>query len=516
MRLRSLRGGLLTLACLLVAPVGLWAAGNWSTLPIVGSPSVCVSNVSGTGGTTAPYLIIPGSTQGTTQGICGQVMPAGPIALTGSELIPADTGLALGAPPQTVVIPSGLLGPATNRLVGSNFDTNLAQRLNTTKGVAALATLSPTAAVITADRWWVIAPAAGVTATIDSTAATATVPGLSNTKALRIARTSSGAAGIICVGQTLDKVAAAPLIGNNAIFSFYEESGATAPLSLTVNVDYFTAADTAGTQATLGFAGGNGSLAALGDVGLASAGPTNFTRAIAGVSPGTTGTVSAGVATLPVAAASTWNRYAVYAPIPVNAPGTTTPVTGVSVSICWTPTATTAVTTDWIEIEDAQLEAASSAVTANLPAGIVSPKAYQNKFASVEQQDQYYYWYFNYENQSLLSPVANTSCISYNATTGLLCNWSFPVAMRITPAVKFTDGFQALSAAGPYTGVTALSSLAIYTNTLTTVANNTGFMLKGTGAGNIANGAVAVGTATILMSLGTASATGIVSASAEP
>ena len=510
MRLRSLRGGLLTLACLLVAPVGLSAAGNWSTQPIVGSPSVCVSNVSGTGGTTAPYLIVPGSTQGTTQGICGQVMPAGPIALTGSELIPADTGLALGAPPQTVVIPSGLLGSATNRLVGSNFDTNLAQRLNTTKGVTALATLSPTAAVITADRWWVIAPAAGVTATIDSTAATATVPGLNNTKALRIARTSSGAAGIVCVGQTLDKVAAAPLIGNNAIFSFYEESGATAPLSLTVNVDYFTAADTAGTQATLGFAGGNGSLAALGDVGLASAGPTNFTRAIVGVSPGTTGTVStAGVATLPVAAASTWNRYAVYAPIPVNAPGTTTPVTGVSVSICWTPTATTAVTTDWIEIEDAQLEAASSAVTANLPAGIVSPKAYQNKLASVEQQDQYYYWYFNYENQTLVAPVAGTSCLDVTTSLGA-CVLTFPVQMRVTPSVKFTDGFQLFTSTA-YTTLGAGSTLAVYTQTLTSVPSPSAIAFKLS-----ATTTPAAGTANWLFSLGTSSATGIISASAEP
>ena len=506
MRLRSLRGGLLTLACLMVAPVGLWAAGNWSTLPIVGSPAVCVSNVSGTGGPTAPYLIVPANTQGTTQGICGQVMPAGPIALTGSELIPADTGLGGGAPPQTVVIPSGLLGSSTNRLVGSNFDTNLAQRLNTAKGVTALATLSPTAAVITADRWWVIAPAAGVTATIDSTAATATVPGLNNTKALRIARTSSGAAGIVCVGQTLDKIAAAPLIGNNAIFSFYEESGATAPLSLTVNVDYYTAADTAGTQATLGFAGGNGSLAALGDVGLASAGPTNFTRAIAGVSPGTTGTVSTGVATIPVAAASTWNRYAVYAPIPVNAPGTTTPVTGVSVSVCWTPTATTAVTTDWIEIEDAQLEAASSAVTANLPAGIVSPKAYQVRDAALEHMLEYYYWYFNYEQQSL-GLTYNFPCATVVANTTTNCGVTYPVPMRITPVVKWTDGFQVFQQVAQ-SSIIAGTGLG-YSTTLASVGNNTGFLMS------VTCGTCALG-ANSLMSLGTSSATGIISASAEP
>ena len=503
---KKLRAGLSAVAVLAVTPAILWAAGNWSTLPIVGSPAVCVSNVSGTGGPTAPYLIVPANTQGTTQGICGQVMPAGPIALTGEELIPADTGLAGGAPPQTVVIPAGLLGSSTNRLVGSNFDTNLAQRLNTAKGVTALATLSPTAAVITADRWWVIAPAAGVTATIDSTAATATVPGLNNTKALRIARTSSGAAGIVCVGQTLDKVAAAPLVGNNAIFSFYEESGATAPLSLTVNVDYFTAADTAGTQATLGFAGGNGSLAALGDVGLSSAGPTNFTRAIAGVSPGTTGTVSAGVATIPVAAASTWNRYAVYAPIPVNAPGTTTPVTGVSVSVCWTPTATTAVTTDWIEIEDAQLEAASSTVTANLPAGIVSPKSYQVRDAALEHLLEYYYMYFNYEQQSL-GLTYNFPCATVVANTTTNCGVTYPVPMRITPVVKWTDGFQVFQQVAQ-SSIIAGTGLG-YSTTLASVGNNTGFLMS------VTCGTCALG-ANSLMSLGTSSSSGIISASAEP
>ena len=511
MRLRALRGGLLTLACLLVAPVGLWAAGNWSTLPIVGSPSVCVSNVSGTGGPTAPYLIVPGSTQGTTQGICGQVMPAGPIALTGSELIPADTGLALGAPPQTVVIPSGLLGSASNRLVGGDFDTNLAQRLNTAKGITALANVTPTAAIITADRWWVVSPLAAVTTTIDSTAATSTVPALQNLKALRVARTSGGAAGQICVGQTLDTQAAAPLLGNNAIFSFYEESGATAPLSLTVNVDYASAADAAGTQATLGYAGGNGSLFALGDTGLLSTGPTNMTRAIAGVSPGTTGTISAGVATLPVAAASTWARYAVYAPIPLTIPGTTTPVTNVSVSICWTPTATTSVTTDYIEVEGLQLEAASSAVTANLPAGIVSPKGFQRRDASVEHLYEYYYWYFNYESQSLQSAITGTSCL--DVTTSLLaCTLSFPVQMRIVPSVKFTDGFQAFSSTA-YTTAQALTSLAVYTQTLTMVPSAAGIMFKAVcGSG----GCPAAGTANILFALGTSSATGIISASAEP
>lgn len=499
--------GLAFAALAIGIPTVLFGAGNWSNWVVVGGPSYCSSYVTGTN-----LQGDPSTTPGTVSSICGQTVPAGPPALTGNELIPVDlNGGNVGSPVQSAVIPASMLGQAVNRLIGGDFTTNLAQRLNTTKGVTALATLSPTAAVITADRWWVIAPAAGVTATIDSTAATAVVPGLNNTKALRIARTSSGAAGIVCVGQTLDAAASAPLIGNNAVFSFWEENGATQSATagnITVNVDYTSAADTAGTQATLGFAGGNGSLFALGDVGLLSAGPTNMTRAIAGVSPSTIGSVAAGVATIP--ASTTWTRYGVYAPIPVNVPGTTTPVTSVSVSICWTPIATTAVATDYIELEGMQLEAKPSTVTTALPAGVVSPSAFAVRPAQTEAALELYYWYFLYESQTQVSTVPYTSCTTTTSTTAGACVVSFPEQMRITPVVKFTDGFQAFTSTA-YTTLGAASSLAIYNNTLTTVASNKGFMMS-----FAASTLPAVGTANFLMNLGTSSATGIISASAEP
>lgn len=83
------------------------AVGNWSTLPIVGAASFCASNVSGVvlPSTQGPYGVVPGSTQGTSSGICGQTVPAGPPDLTGSELVPADTVLPNGQPPATVTIP---------------------------------------------------------------------------------------------------------------------------------------------------------------------------------------------------------------------------------------------------------------------------------------------------------------------------------------------------------------------------------------------------------------------------
>src|SRR6266849_1126957 len=224
---------LLGLAILAIPTIAL-GAGVWNGLPIIGDPgnTVCLSF---------------GSTPATTPGNCNQFSPAGPTGLTGNELVPADTGQNN---PATVYIPTSLLGSSVNRLIGGDMTTNLNQRPSTVKGIASLATLSPTAAVITADRWWTIAPAAGVTVTIDSTAATAVIPGFNNTKALRLARTTSGAAGIMCIGQTLDAAASQPLIGNNAVFSFWESNGPAQSATsgnFTVNVDYTSAADAAAT-----------------------------------------------------------------------------------------------------------------------------------------------------------------------------------------------------------------------------------------------------------------------------
>src|SRR5580693_648364 len=514
--MKWLKSAAVGLGALAIGSAVAIAAGYFPGFPIVGGASYCTSSAGtgvGTGSSTFSGTV-PTSQfgqgqagqSGTFTNPCNVSALAGPPALTGLELIPADTQLPGGQQPQTVLIPASILGGSTNRLIVGDMTTNLAQRLNTAKGVTALATLSPTAAVITADRWWVIAPAAGVTATIDSTAATAVIPGFNNTKALRIARTSSGAAGIVCVGQTLDAAASAPLIGNNAVFSFYEFNGATQSATagnITVNIDYTSAADAAATQATLGFAGANGSLFALGDVGLLSAGPTNMTRAVAGGSPGTTATVAAGVAT--ISASTTWTRYSVYAPIPVNIPTTTTPVTSVSVSICWTPTATTAVATDYIELNGMQLEAKPSVVTPSMPAGVISPTNFDRRPAAVEQVYQQYYWYFNYENQSAITTVA--TCEN-TATTVANCLIPFPVSMRLAPVVKYTAGFQAFAQVAE-TSVSACSALAASAS-YATVPSTTGVFAACTAAVG------AAGTANELTTLGTSSATGIISASAEP
>lgn len=85
-----------------------YAAGNYSTYPVVGGQSFCASTVgvNGQAGNTGQS----GGAAGTNGAYCAQTVPAGPAALTGSELVPADTAQAGGAPPQTVVIPITVLG----------------------------------------------------------------------------------------------------------------------------------------------------------------------------------------------------------------------------------------------------------------------------------------------------------------------------------------------------------------------------------------------------------------------
>lgn len=85
----KVRHGLLAVVfAALVAIPTAWAAGLWSTLPIIGGASFCASTVSGTGNLGG----VTGQGQGTLGSICGQTVPAGPPSLTGAELVPMDTG----------------------------------------------------------------------------------------------------------------------------------------------------------------------------------------------------------------------------------------------------------------------------------------------------------------------------------------------------------------------------------------------------------------------------------------
>lgn len=107
-----LAAGLLTAA---LGSVAAFAAGNWSTLPIVGGSSFCASTVTGTGSLGG----ITNQGQGTTGSICAQTVPAGPPSLTGAEQFPADTHITGSGPPQTVVVTTCQMGAGAYSLVSA-------------------------------------------------------------------------------------------------------------------------------------------------------------------------------------------------------------------------------------------------------------------------------------------------------------------------------------------------------------------------------------------------------------
>ena len=375
-------------------------------------------------------------------------------------MIPADSGLAQ---PATVTIPSALLshGMDRNRIIGGDFTTNLWQRGNTPVSNA-----TPTVATMAADRWWVISPAGTVDVLKTTPASTAAdylgASGFYNGMEVRRHTGSTGA--LTCVGQTLDQNAAAPLIGNNAVFSFYGYAPASYSASnenVTVSVAYFTASDAAGTQAAIGDAGGNSSTFAL-SAAAQSGGITGYQAAVTAVSVNGAGaSVASGVATIPLTTTPT--RYAVVAPIPA-ATSAGTAITAVGISICGTFTATTSVTTDWFEIFAAQLEAKPSAATASLPNGVVSPTGFERRNAQDEANLQLAYSY-------IVNEIASSSSaphgVGVNASTTVAnVVVPFPVWMRIVPAAKYTAGFGAYGNTTPATN--ACTGLATVTNGLKT------------------------------------------------
>jgi hypothetical protein len=419
-----MRKSRLALAAVLTAGIGstlAYAAGMWPTLPIVGGGSYCAS-ILGTGPTQSGQT---GTGAGPVTGstICGATIPAGPTALTGNELIPADTGLAGGAPPQTVVIPSAYLasgGGSYNLLTGGDFATNLWQR-GTTFGPYV-----PTPPQMTADRFAVYSAATSPTVT-KQTGAADTIASQGLYGSLRVARTSGYVAtSQVCVGQVLDQKAAGPLIGNNAVFSFWALAGANFSASsnnITATIAYYTAAD----SATGGTNTGTFMPATI----------TGYTAATAGTSAGTTGSIGSGIATIPIT--TTWTRYGVYAPIPAtNAAGTA--VSGVGVTICYTPVGT-AGASDYFEIAGAQLEAGPSAVSGGSPAignGFTSPRPFARRTMAEEQLRQYYYTFTLAEPATGVAVGNGVALTTGAATTGTQCKLSypFPTAMRVAPTLS--------------------------------------------------------------------------------
>jgi hypothetical protein len=75
-----------------------FAAGLWQGYPIIGKAAFCESTNSQSGSNTVPGTIPSGN--------CTTTVPTGPTTMTGLEVIPMDTGVANGAGPATVLLPS--------------------------------------------------------------------------------------------------------------------------------------------------------------------------------------------------------------------------------------------------------------------------------------------------------------------------------------------------------------------------------------------------------------------------
>jgi hypothetical protein len=105
--LKRLKGAAVGCAALAIASTALYAAGNWSTLPVVGGASYCASTVSGTTGGSG----ITGQGQGTGASLCAQTVPAGPSIVTGNEVIPMDFNN-----PASITATQGGVSPTTGLL----------------------------------------------------------------------------------------------------------------------------------------------------------------------------------------------------------------------------------------------------------------------------------------------------------------------------------------------------------------------------------------------------------------
>lgn len=433
-----------------------WGAGLFQGLPVVGGPSYCNSfNTAG----------VPG-----TPPQCTNTVPAGPPALTGAEMIPADTQLTQGQSPQTVYVPSPLLGSINakaNRLIGGDFGTNLWQR-----GTTPVSAGTPSTTVIGADRWAVYSSGNTVTV-IKEVASGDTIASAGLYASMRVSRPSGTNTSAICTGQVLDRQAAAPLIGNNAVFSFYALAGAAlnavASNNVTVTVAYYTAADSA-TPLTNTDAFMKGTIA-------------GYQAATAGSSVGTTATLASGVATVNIS--TTWTRYSVYAPIPAtNAAGTA--VIGVGVTICYTPVSGTGGSTEWFEVEGLQLQAMPSLASAALAAGVTSPTGFERRPAAIEAQLQEYYTTSGGLGAELTGTFyqAGGCAATGNANFGIQFNSPLRVAPTAATSTLTAGGYSIQTAVA----VTAIGTITFPTATVNGVTLNSNaactatlpYQLKGT------------------------------------
>jgi hypothetical protein len=357
-----------SLAALVASPFIAHAAGLFPNLPKVGGASYCAGNI---------LAGVPG-----TATVCDSTVPAGPTVLTGNELIPADTALGQGVAPQTVYIPSALLGnyPAAPRNYLDNGALNITQR-----GTGIITCGTTSAALYGPDRWACNANVTSGAGRIQIVTASPTPPA-GYTNVAKVYRTSGALLQPVCAMQEVGTVESTQLAGQTVTFS-----ATMAALAGLV-------ADNAGV-ANLVVISGTGAGEGL---GTQTASPA--------ITPAWTG-----IATLvntPVTLTTTFARFSTTVAVPST-------VTEVGVMLCFTPTATGAGTTDGFAFTSAQLEVAPS------------PTAFEfRKYGDDLNRALHYYWQIN-------EPAANKAVGTGNYQTSTICDVTIPtpVQMRAVPTI---------------------------------------------------------------------------------
>lgn len=384
--------------------VVLNAAGLFPGFPIVGQGSYCSTNV--TAG-------VPG-----TAAVCGgATVPAGPTALTGSELVPMDTQLAQGAQPQTVTATTATLAAFGS---GSSDPKNLIRNGDISvnpfqRGTSQAADIT-TVALYGPDGFF-FKSGTGTAINWSKQTGASDISATNFTASLRFQR-KSGQTGVIasCQYSILTSTESIAIIGQPFVYSFWALTGANfsaANSTATVTVAYGTGSD--GTAA-------------------------NFTT---GAWTGQTNAVSSAVTLT-----STWAQYQVAGSIPSTA-------RQVGVSICFTPVGT-AGTNDWIETANHQLEVVKTA-------SVVYPSSFEHQtsvgaFIRAARN----YWVIN-------EPAATVAVMNGQATTTTVAKYvvQFPVPMRTAPTSTVTTGTFAASKSDGTAASTCTATATSASNTAT-------------------------------------------------
>lgn len=399
--------------------------------------------------------------------------------------MPVAGNYYVGAPNMAGFFSNGM--PGLNFLIGGKADQNLWQRATTGSSVTTTLTYGGP------DRWayW---SGTNTAMTVSKVTTAAALP-VGSANVFRMQRTASQTGVVqMCMAQEIAT--------RNSLYL----QGHTVLLDLNV----YTGANFSGTGMTAYISYGTGT-----DEGLAgSASYANGLNAGGGGSGSWTGQANATAAVIPLSAVSTAYRVAAVASIPSTA-------TEIAVALCYTPVGT-AGTTDALYFDNIELRKADALSNfVNATAGYVLSSnvmtasvngATQNATVPAftlrpyeeEQRNQLAY-YYQINESAVIFPIANCAASS---TSLLVCYLQFPVTMRTTPTMSYTNGFAGSLIA--QTSLVACATIVTSTAVTSSAANPQGVPLGCTSSGAFTGDVN--GTATMLFSN---NGSGVIKASAE-